>query len=308
MKSNSSQIRLKYFLGICILSFVLIILSPDSLFAPFNHVTASLAGLCLNLFGRHAEVAGDVVSLNGFRVRIITECTALYCMVLFNSFVMSVPVALLSRLKGLLAGFAFLFTVNTLRIAVVVMVGAVYPGLFEIVHVYLMQVVMLLLVVAAALVWHRLVTRADGSDGPFLLRVAVLATTVFPVWLAVNTTYVQAMDRLVAGIFTIANYRLVINYQHMVYFQTFNIVLFIALILTERRLKWRGKLGWCMAGSLILVIGHLLFRIGNVLLTAFGWEYALKLTVSLSVIGEYLLPVLFWLAAIQGIPSRKYNT
>ena len=87
------------------------------------------------------------------------------------------------------------------------------------------------------------------------------------------------MDRLVVDIFASADYRLVIDYQHMVYFQTFNIVLFVALILAERRFivvgeNWLDNGGVTYAG----IRAHLLFRIGNVLLTAFAWQPALQLT------------------------------
>jgi len=299
MKNISLQFGPLYFLGICILSFVLIIWLPDSLFAPLNRTTAYLAGLCLNLFGRQPVVAGDIIFLSGFRVQIITECTALYCMVLYGSFVMSAPVALLSRLKGLLTGISFLFTVNTLRIAVVVMVGAVYPGLFEIVHVYLMQVVMLLMVVGLAMAWWSWETSS--------LRAFILAALFFPIWLAFNQVYVMEMDRLVTALFAVLDYEIFIPQQHVVNFQTFNIVLLAALLGAEQRLPIRRRIKYALVGGGVLAAGHLLFRIGNVLLTAFDWGPALQLSIAITVCGEYLLPVLFWLWASRG-PSGKRKT
>ena len=104
-------------------------------------------------FREHPETVGDMISLKGFQVQIITECTALYSIILFGAVIFSAPASLKSRMAGLLAGIPFLVAANTLRIALVTMIGAKYPALFEPVHVYLAQVVMIILVVGVSLVW-----------------------------------------------------------------------------------------------------------------------------------------------------------
>lgn len=284
------------FIVFSLFSFLVIILLPESFFDPLNRGTASLAGLCIGLFVTGVEVAGDVISFNGFTVRIITECTALNSMALFASFVFARPAPWRERVAGLIAGGAILTVVNLLRIAVVTVVGAEFPSFFEAVHVYLGQVVMVLLVIGLAMLWLRGVSRSGDGPGPFLLRVAVLSSIIFPVWLVSNPGYVRALDRLVTVFFSLFDYRLAIDYQHTVYFQTFNIVLLIALIFAEQKPDLRRKLVWTLAGVAILAMGHLLFRIGNVLLVAFEWKSTLSMTVLLSVVGEYLLPVILWLA------------
>ncbi|MGD0586317.1 MAG: hypothetical protein ABSA86_11180 [Oryzomonas sp.] len=62
------------FLGFCGLFFVLAHWLPDFFFAPLNRATAYLSGECLAFLGKRAEVAGDIVSLNGFRVWITAWC------------------------------------------------------------------------------------------------------------------------------------------------------------------------------------------------------------------------------------------
>jgi exosortase H (IPTLxxWG-CTERM-specific) len=117
--------------------FALAVSLPGSWSEPLNRVTASLSCACIALFGGHAQVAGDLISLDGFRVRIITECTSLYSVLLFAAFLLAVPAALNQRLAGLAAGATLLTCANTLRIAAVTVVGARRPALFEILHVYL---------------------------------------------------------------------------------------------------------------------------------------------------------------------------
>lgn len=234
---------------------------------------------------------------------IITECTALYSIILFGAFIFSSPASLKSRLVGLMVGVPFLVTVNTLRIALITIIGDKYPALFEAVHVYLAQVVMIILVVAVSFAWLRMATRSEDMNTSFLLRAFAMASVIFLPWLIMNETYVKAMDHLALGIFRLAGYRLIITYGHLVYFQTFNTVLFLALIFAERQLPLRRRVLWAVAGVTILAIGHLLFRVGNVLLTAFSWQPALQMTISLSVIGEYLLPLMLWFAS-----TRAFNT
>ncbi len=288
--------------------FILIGSLPETIFAPLNHATAYLASLCLDLFGEHPETAGNLISLNGFQVWIITECTALYSIILFGAFIFSSPASLKARLVGLMTGVPFLVSVNTLRIALITIIGAKYPALFEAAHVYLAQVVMMILVVASSLIWLRLAARSEEMYTSFLLRAFATASIVFLPWLIFNEVYVKALDRLTSGIFALAGYRLVIPYGQLVYFQTFNTVLFLALIFAEQKLSLRRKAAWALAGVTILAAGHLLFRVGNVLLTAFAWQPALRITMSLSVIGEYLLPLILWIVATHATKTIQLQT
>jgi hypothetical protein len=113
-------------------------------------------------------------------------------------------------------------------------------------------------------------------------------------------------DRLLAALFALAHYRLTVpSHELRVNFQTFNVVLYAALILAERRLSIRQRIVWATAGCAILAFGHLLFRFGNVLLTACAWQPALPLTMFLNIIGEYLLPVLFWITAVRVSHGEK---
>lgn len=294
------SLRPARFLGICGLFFVLAHWLPDSFFAPLNRVTAYLSGECLALLGKRAEVSGDIVSLNGFRVWIITECTPLYCIMLFGAFVFAAQASIKARVAGLLAGGAFLCSADILRVAVVTMSGSAYPALFEAVHVYLSQVAMIGLVIAASLAWLRWASRSEEKSGAFLLRAALLASVIFPLWLAANAAYMGMTDRLLAALFALAHYRLTVpSHELRVNFQTFNVVPYAALILAEQRLTLRRRIVWATAGCAILDFGHLLFRFGNVLLTACAWQPALPLTMFLNIIGEYLLPVLFWITAVR---------
>jgi exosortase H (IPTLxxWG-CTERM-specific) len=296
MKSDLSPISPLRFLGICTLFLVLANWLPDSVFSPLNRATASLSGECLALFGKKAVVAGDMVSLNGFRVLIVTECTALYSVMLFSALLLAAPATLKARLAGLAAGAALLGSVNILRIAAVVAVGSVNPALFEIVHVYLGQVVMMLTVVAAALVWLRL--SAPAADPfPFVLRAGVLASVLFLPWLAVNRFYVALLDKLVVFIFAIFHpgYLLTIPRPFFIYNHTFEAPLYLSLIFASRTVGMRRKVVGAVAGLLIIAGWHTLNRVTHVIWTAYDVEGILPFHMLFYLLGQYLLPFFLWL-------------
>jgi exosortase H (IPTLxxWG-CTERM-specific) len=271
---------------------------PDSAFAPLNRATASMSGEFLALFGKNAVVSGDVITLNNFRVHIVTECTALYPVILFSAFLMAVPASLKARLAGLAAGVPFLGSVNMLRIAAVTVVGANMPALFEICHVYLGQVVMVCMVIAACLAWFDMVR----PQGPrlqslfFIIRFGVCCTLLFLVWFVFNVAYVKLTDdTVVRWFFSLKNVKLEIPYQHMIYYQTFNLVAFMGLVMAGGTRLLRQKLPVVAAGLAVIVGMHILFRIGNVLMTVYAMESARRISDVIYIIGQYMIPVLLWI-------------
>lgn len=265
---------------------------------PLNRATASLAGAFLELWGYAPLVRGELITLSGFTVRIVGECTSLYATLLLGSFILATPVAWGRRLAGIVAGGALIEVLNLARIALVIRTGAFHPSLFQPVHVFLGQVVMLAMVAGCCLVWKE---RAEGNPGGsgFVARCLAWGTLFFIPWLMLNVAYMKILDEAVQRLFALAGYRLVIPYRHTVYYQTFNLVFLGALMLAERRIALPRRLVWLATGAAFLVAGHLLFRIGNVMLSAFGREGGLLATGIVSAIGGYLLPAGVWLVALR---------
>ncbi|TWJ16688.1 archaeosortase/exosortase family protein [Geobacter argillaceus] len=264
---------------------------------PLNRLTARQVGSLLQFLDLSPRVENDFITIGSFTVRIIPECTPLYPVVLFGAFVLATPAPLLNRVAGVLCGGALLAAVNLARIAAVTVVGAKYPRLFELLHLYLGQLVMLLLVVATGIAWLRWAEASEAAGRiRFLLRALLSGSLFFLPWLILNRSYLRAIDRFVAAMFRLADYELIISYQHVAYYQTFNIVLFAALLIAENRVRWRLRMFWGCWGGVVLFGGHLLFRICNVLLVAFDWQPALQLSFLVSIVGQYFLPVLLWMA------------
>ena len=302
MKHDSSLGMPLRFMGIGLLAIVVISSFPNAVFLPLNRTTAYLSGSCLNLFGMDAKVDGTVISLNGFQVQIITECTALYCIVLFSAFLLAIPASFRARLAGLVIGAAYLVCANILRIVAVTAVGAVNPRLFQILHVYLGQVMMVVLVCTACLVWLRWTTAVRGNDQPlgFLIRFVGVASILFILWLPIHREYVALLDRLVMYLFSLAGFPLVITLRPEIYHHTLSLIVFVSLVCASRGIAFRRKAYGLAAGLLLLASVHVIFRVNQVLV--FDWRMAWLLPPHLiiHVVNQYLLPVLLWLVVIRG--------
>lgn len=251
----------------------------------------------------HDVVNGTLLSQGTFTAGVITECTALYMAILFACFVAAYPAALRSKLYGLALGIPVLHAGNILRIALVFAIGVKKPQLFEIAHVFLGQILMVLLVIVVCLAWVR-ETAANGRELPslsgFVLRFFAFSAIPFLAWLGLNGAYVRLTDHFVRWLFWCFAVRLEIPYQHLVYYQTFNLVTFSGLVLASRAQVVGRKL-WAVAAGFACIVGmHLLFRVGNVFATGFAMEAAVQLSNAVSIIGQYFLPIIFWIMIVSG--------
>ena len=288
------------FCGTCLVLLSLAVLLPESTWQPLNLHTATMANRLLGMCGMHPVQHGTILGQGGFRVQIISECTVLYMAILLSSFILSSPAGIYYKLMGLVACIAGLHAINIVRIAVVYALGVAYPQFFEIAHVYLGQIVMVVLVMAACLFWmHMLEPDAISRrrTTTFLIRLLTYTGILFLFWLMVNKDYVRLTDTIVLLLFSLLDYHLRLNYQHAFYYQTFNLVIFSALMLAMRDMPPKRRIIVSACGLVLIVGLHIVFRICNVLmfLRPSGNMTAFRVSQLIFISGEYLLPVCAWL-------------
>ena len=277
--------------------FMLATLWLEPHLTPLCRVTANHVGELLNLVGRSPLVQGDLITLSGFTVRIVTECTPLYACLLHGAFVLAQPASWCRTLTGLCLGGLAIAAFNLLRIAFIIAAGPfVSTLLFDILHVYLGQVAMLLQVVTSALVWQRWSVNAP-SPFPFLLRAACVATLLFVPWVLVNRSYVSLLDNLVAGLFSLLypGNQLLIPRPLVIYNHTFAVPLFLALILAGRDSWTINRFAAIVGGVYSIAAWHILFRVTHVIWTALGVTAIVPLHQGIYLLGQFLLPFLLWL-------------
>jgi len=294
------------FLFVGLASMVAVNLLPDSLFLPLNRVTAELAGSCLQLFGQNASVDGTVICVGSFRAQVITECTALFCSILFSAFLVAARATAGERLAGFAVGTAVLFSADVVRIAAVVAAGGADSRLFPFMHVYLGQVMMVLLVGGMSSAWMKWVaTRTGGvSTAGFAMRLAVYGSILFVMWLPVHHRYVALLDRAVTGFLALAGKTVVIPLRPEIYHHTLSLVVFTALVLASSGIAPGRRAAGLALGVVLLATVHVLFRLNQVVVVMWQPAGLSRLHPLIHVANQYLLPLLLWLAVLAWGSAR----
>lgn len=282
----------------CAIVYLLLAWLPTSVFTPLNIYTAKTTAYFLSFLGASATTRGDLVTTRGFSVRIIGECTSLYVSVLYACFILAHAAPLRRKLVGVLLGVPALALANLIRLVIVLWVSSARPSLFEWVHVYLGHIYMALCTLLACIAWLRWVEKAEGEERGgiyFFIRFLGFASILFFVWIECNDAFMKMLDGVIASVFSFFHYRLVMPHGHSVYYQTFNMVTYAALILAARFTTMKRKAGVLAGGLALLTVLHLVFRLCNVFMTAFGVDWAFNVSTSVNFIGQLLLPFALWI-------------
>jgi exosortase H (IPTLxxWG-CTERM-specific) len=272
--------------------------------------TARALGHVLNVIGFPVAVGGNIVSGSGPVFQIVLECTALSTAVLFACFVSFYPTEARKKATGLAVGIPALYLGNLVRLVSTFVVTQHYPGLFELVHVYLGQVFTMLLLILACILWLKWVNPGSPA-GPvhkaagFLGLFALISGCMFLFWMEVHHGYIWLIDRFMIFGFSLFGHRVFVPQYAAVYYETFGVVTFTSLILATRSVKWSTKAKALAVGLCLLFLLHLFHRIDNALWSAFHYTSLIKLDVFLCDVGQYLLPVLLWLAVAAHVLPRK---
>jgi archaeosortase B (VPXXXP-CTERM-specific) len=113
------------------------------------------------LGGIDAGHTGTTVHVGAAGMEIVSECSAIYVLILFSAAVIAFPTTWRARLRGLAVGIPVLLVVNVVRL---VTIGAVIqhkPALLPLFHEYLWQVLFVLVVAGLYLFWmEKVIPRA----------------------------------------------------------------------------------------------------------------------------------------------------
>ena len=87
--------------------------------------------------------SGSIISLPSIALDVKFGCNGLEAVMIYSVAVIAFPASWKRRLIGIAAGFVFIQVVNVLRIAGLAYTGVHFPGLFEYVHIYIAQGIMI---------------------------------------------------------------------------------------------------------------------------------------------------------------------
>lgn len=299
--STSVQIRSKHrnrlppvlFLLLCALIFAGLDRLPEPSYAWINEANARLTAILLHLFGYDPRVNGTFLTLEGFTVQVIGECSAIFISVLLVAFVLSSPGRWPKKAAGLIAGCLLLLIVNILRIAGVTWVGAFYPQAFEISHVYLGQIVLVVTLLTFCLAWRQWPRRRD--DMPLFKNALLLfgwSLVLFVGWLLIHKYYYLLLLKIADSILGIFHLSVQIPSRIMIFphtFVTFTSVIVGSLFCTNYT-KLKRPVSVILIWALTLFLLHLsLFLLQHAFFaTQERWTFVLA-NISLKV-NEWLIP------------------
>jgi len=141
--------------------YYLVSLLDDAVLEP----TAQACGWLLARIGQDVAVYGPLIRSAETRFEIVGECTAVFPAVLLVSGVLAFPSSARAKLLGALLFLPAVLLLNQLRLVTLWFVQRHAPHAFDLVHVYVWQPLMVVLVVAMFAVWlDRMVPKAKPGD------------------------------------------------------------------------------------------------------------------------------------------------
>src|SRR5438094_498443 len=161
----STRFTLTFLLLIAIFAMLTATAAADRVIhQPLSRFTVLLAAPLLHIFGTVSR-SGSFVTFNGFSASIEEACDGVLPAYIYLSAVLAFPSRLEQKLWGILLGMPAIFTMNLARVITLVMVGAYWPDLFERVHIYVWQALVIALSMAVWVFWAEGVVRPGVAPG-----------------------------------------------------------------------------------------------------------------------------------------------
>ena len=137
---------------------------------PYCEILARTLGAAFSMGGLESTVYGSTIHVGfGTGVTIVPSCDGLVLLFLFISGVAAMPIQRTLPPYLWAGGFiTLLIIINWLRLAMLALTGFYQPDLFEIMHIYVIQGVLILAVASFFLAWLSLLDpeRPTTGDGP----------------------------------------------------------------------------------------------------------------------------------------------
>jgi len=124
-----------------------------SRFRAVNVANAEACTAVLRLCGIESMRNGTHVRIGVAGMDVISECSAIYVLILFAAAVIAFPTTWAARGRGLAIGIPVLLATNVLRLVTLGVVLRFRPALLPLFHEYLWQVLFVVIVAALYMVW-----------------------------------------------------------------------------------------------------------------------------------------------------------
>ena len=135
------------------LAFAVLFALQDQVVEPFTRGIAWVTYKLMRAVGTPVWLDGVTVGVPNFSVMIRNNCNAVYEMGLIAAATLAYPAPGSRRAKGILLAVLVLYAVNLIRVLSLLYLGYLLPGFFEAAHVYVWQVIFLVVLAGLWLSW-----------------------------------------------------------------------------------------------------------------------------------------------------------
>jgi exosortase H (IPTLxxWG-CTERM-specific) len=153
-----SLIRLYATFGAAILFFIVAFqfnFVHNNIVVPFTAFVANCSSILMNIFGAGSKVTGYTLSTDKFSINVVDGCNGIYATAILVSGVIAYPASLRKRFYGIIFGFIAVFLVNLIRVISLFYLGLHFPDIFQEVHVYVWQPIIILWAIIVWDFWSR---------------------------------------------------------------------------------------------------------------------------------------------------------
>ncbi|MCK5848943.1 MAG: archaeosortase/exosortase family protein [Caldisericia bacterium] len=119
-------------------------------------ITTSIVNFLLEAFGYETMVLGNKIALTTgteMKFTIIPDCTGVYPFIILIGLIGAFPIELSKRLVGVLGAFVTTFSINYIRLILLVAIGHKSREMFQYAHIFIFQISFILLIVIYFLWW-----------------------------------------------------------------------------------------------------------------------------------------------------------
>jgi exosortase H (IPTLxxWG-CTERM-specific) len=146
-------LKIYIFFGLAIVLFFILLTNvffSKKFIKPFTTFVAFCSSQILNVFGSWTSVSGTNLSCGDFGIQVAHGCDGIFATAILLSGIIAYPSRIKEKLIGILIGIPAIFAINQIRVISLFLLGRKYPGVFEEVHVYVWQPI---IIIFAILVW-----------------------------------------------------------------------------------------------------------------------------------------------------------
>lgn len=180
----------------------LVAYAPESFLALWRNITISTTSVLCHLFGIPVTTAGDIMTVNGFAMRIITQCTALHYIIIISAAILLYTRHTIQyRAMGLIASTLLIIAANALRLVVTGVVGSVSLRAFHVVHDYLWVAAFSLLILGIWIVWAEQKLIISGKSMRRCTITVASCTTVYGLLYLAMPLYGRLMATVASPLF-----------------------------------------------------------------------------------------------------------